>query len=167
MSPGARHGIYHTLVIPQLDFIPVAVAKQLSKFEKTGGKILWADRVQRGAEHAKNDSAVKEALYSAKTTSTAKLAQTIPASFSPRFDLTFTPDTDQLVIGRFNRGGKQVYLLVNRLQKGISVGVRGQRQSVAGKITVLDPSTGKIVIVSLPVSLSLEPNRALILIPVN
>ncbi len=34
------YGSYHTLVMPQLDFIPHKVAFQLKRFEEAGGKIL-------------------------------------------------------------------------------------------------------------------------------
>ncbi|MBT7068428.1 MAG: hypothetical protein HN919_19180 [Verrucomicrobia bacterium] len=155
-------GVYHTLVVPQLDFIPLAVAKQLARFQKTGGKILWVDVVPRGAEHAKHDAPVKAWLKDAKPTRIATLAQAIPASFSSQFDLSFTPGTDQLVIGRFHQGGKQVYLLVNRLQKAITATVT--RKGGAGRVVVLDPSTGKISKVGLPAKLPIQATRALLLI---
>ncbi len=158
-------GVYHTLVLPQLDFIPLSVAKQLVRFEKSGGKLLWADRVPRGTEHARNDAKVKPWLERAKATPAGKLAEAIPASFSARFDLVFTPGTGQPVIGRFHRGGKPIYLLVNRLQKGISATIT--RKSGKGSVTVLDPSTGAISQAGLPATLPISATRALMLMPNN
>jgi hypothetical protein len=159
------YGLYHTLVMPQLDFIPLAVSEQLRRFEEAGGTVIWVDRVPHGAEHTKNDAAVKAALRNAQAIRVDQLAGSITASYSPEFDLSFTPGTDQLTVGRFHQNGKQVYLLVNREQKSIPVKVRGHRKGAPGKIKLLDPSTGKIREVSLPINLSLEANRALMLIP--
>jgi len=160
------YGSYHTLVMPHLDFVPLAVTEQLEQFEKTGGKVLWIGDVPRGAEHAKNDPVVNKALKNAQVTKVGEIKDAIPISYSPQFDLAFTPGTDQLTIGRFHKDGEQVYLLVNRMQKAISVGVEGHRGStLSGKVKVLDPSTGKINEASLPIRLPLEANRSLMLMP--
>ncbi len=67
-------------------------------------------------------------------------------------------------MGRFIRDEQQAYLLVNREQEGIKVQVKGQRKS-KGKLQLLDPSTGEINQVSLPATLPMKANRALMLIP--
>jgi hypothetical protein len=160
------YGSYHTLVMPQLDFIPLAVVRQLKRFEKAGGKILWVDEVPRGAEYAKNDQKVKKSLQNAHKVGIDQIADLISNSYSSEFDLTFTPGTDQLTVGRFHKNSEQVYLLVNRMQKAISVDVQGHRvKGGTGKIKVLDPSTGKISKVQLPAKLPLEANRSIILMP--
>ena len=159
-------GSYHTLVMPQLDFIPLAVAEQLKRFEQAGGKILWIDQVPRGAEHAGNDQAVYAALKNARAISVEQIAGSIKKSYSPEFDLIFTPGTDKLTVGRFHQKNEQVYLLVNREQEEIMVDIQGQRvQSGNGKVRVLDPSTGKISSISLPASLTLEANRSIMVMP--
>jgi hypothetical protein len=155
------YGAYHTLVMPQLDFIPLAVVEQLKQFETSGGKIIWVDQVPRGAEHAQHDPAVKAALIKARSTDVDDLADSIAQSYSSEFDLMFTPGTGKLTVGRFHRNGKQVYLLVNRTQESITVGVKGKTRQVS----VLDPSMGKITEASLPLHLPLEANRALMLMP--
>ncbi|PHS14850.1 MAG: hypothetical protein COA78_05580, partial [Blastopirellula sp.] len=52
------YGSYHTLVMPQMEYIPLKVLEQLNLFEEAGGKILWVDDVPGAAEHAKNDEKV-------------------------------------------------------------------------------------------------------------
>lgn len=157
-------GVYHTLVMPQLDFIPMSAAKTLVQFERGGGKILWADKVPQGAEHAKHDAPIQGWLKDAKATPTAGLAKAIPASFSSKYDLSFSPSTDQLAVGRFHRDGKLIYLLVNRQQKPITAKVT-LKGAGKGVVSLLDPSTGKIKRVNLPAELPMEAVRALILIP--
>jgi hypothetical protein len=139
------YSAYHTLVMPQLDFVPLSVMRQLKKFEQSGGKVIWVDCVPRGAELVENDEAVKAALENAQPIPAGQLAGSIAGSYSPAFDLAFSPGTDQMMVGRFHRDGKQIYLLVNRLQKPISIEVKGE-----GTATLLDPSTGEITSLSLP-----------------
>ena len=144
----------------------MAVVEQLKRFENGGGKVLWVDQVPNSAEQTKNDQEVKKTLKKARKVDVNQIAGLIENSFSPEFDLTFTPGTDQLTIGRFHKKEEQVYLLVNRKQEALSVDVMGKRDIAgAGKIKVLDPSTGKIREISLPASLPLQANRSLLLMP--
>jgi len=160
------YGSYHTLVMPQLDYVPLKVIEQLAQFEQSGGKIIWVEQLPYGAEYERNDQKVKEALVNAQKVGIDKLADMIESSFSPEFDLTFTPGTDMLTVGRFHKQNEQVYLLVNREQEEILVEVRGQRlRSGKARVVVLDPSTGEINSVALPAKLSLEANRSLIMMP--
>jgi len=159
-------GSYHTLVIPHLDFIPLAVVEQLKRFEDGGGKILWVDQVPQSAEYAKNDAKVKKALQHADKVDVGQLTGLINNSYSPEFDLTFTPSTDQLTVGRFHKNDQQVYLLVNRKQEAISIEIEGQRtEGKSNQIKVLEPSTGEINNLALPAQLQIKANRALLIIP--
>lgn len=152
-------GSYHTLVIPQMDMLPLAVAEKLVDFQKSGGKVLWADKVPSLSEHTKNDQHFKKALSGATVTPTNKIASSIPRSYSTDFSLSFSPDPKTLAVGRFHSKGKEVYLLVNRQQKDISAKITGK-----GKVSVLDPSTGKIRSVSLPAELPMKAVRALMIV---
>jgi hypothetical protein len=146
--------------MPQLDFIPIAVAKQLQQFEESGGKVIWVGQVPHGAEHVENDSVVLAALENKPVTPVDKLTSDIAASYSSAFDLTFCPGTEQLIVGRFHKDGRLVYLLVNRKQEAISVNVNGGAESVQ----VLDPSTGEIRTERLPVTLPIKGICAMLLI---
>ena len=142
----------------------MAVAEKLKQFEQSGGKVLWIDQVPGGAEHENNNPVVNAYLKTAEVTPVKHLAESIAQSCSPEVDLSFTPGTDQLTVGRFLKDGDQVYLLVNREQEGIQVQVKGNRKGKE-QIKVLDPSTGNIGEIPLPAKLTLEANRAMMLIP--
>lgn len=159
-------GSFHTMVMPQLDYIPLAVSENLKRFEESGGKVIWVDQVPYGAEQCQNDRKVLKNLKHAQIVKVNELSALIKNSYSPEFDLTFTPGTDQLTIGRFYKNDAQVYLLVNRLQQDITVDVDGQLAHKTGaKIKLLNPSTGEISDIPLPSILKLEANRSLMLIP--
>ena len=154
------HGSYHALVMPQMDILPLSVAEKLTAFQQAGGKVLWVDNVPALSEYQRNQAAVRKAMAGAKPIKVNQLAGSIPQSYSADFNLSFEPGSQALAVGRFHQKGKQVYLLVNREQKGITASVAG-----TGKVNVLDPSTGKIAVVAVPAKLKLEANRALMLIP--
>jgi hypothetical protein len=158
-------GAYHTLVMPQLDFIPLAVAKQLNSFQSAGGTVIWVGQVPRGAEYAKNDRAVVAALRGATSIAVDDLASAISNSYSSEFDLSFAVGPDQLAVGRFHKGGQPIYLLVNRTQKRLSVEVAGNRVRGKAMGQLLDPSTGEIHQLKLPARLDFEANRSLLLMP--
>ncbi|MDQ8195975.1 hypothetical protein QEH59_16185 [Coraliomargarita sp. SDUM461004] len=159
------YGSYHTLVMPQLDFIPLSVSQQLAAFEKQGGTVIWVDQVPRAAEHDVNDEAVISRLIGAKMTPHEELAAAIGRSCSADYDLSFSPGSDQLTVGRFYKEDQQVYLIVNRTEQMLSVQVDGHRDGAATMGHVLDPSTGTIRQLRLPVTLELQATRSLLLIP--
>ncbi len=160
------YGSYHTIIMPQMEFIPLDVTQQLDRFEKAGGKILWIDMVPGASEYAMNDKKVKTLLDDARSISIDEIKGSIERSYPEDFDLHFDPGKDEINAGRFIKEGKQIYLLVNREQKDILIEVQGQREEDGnGKIRVLDPSTGGINKVSLPVKLQLEANRSIVLMP--
>jgi hypothetical protein len=122
--------------------------------------------VPRAAEHARNDQKVAKILQNTHSVAVDQIADLINNSYSPEFDLNFSPGTDQLTVGRFHRNGEQVYLLINRNQEDIFINIEGQRtEGKLDQIKVLDPSTGKINKVSLPAQLQMKANRALLIIP--
>jgi|TARA_B110000091_G_scaffold70380_1_gene77507 hypothetical protein len=160
------YGSYHTLVIPQLDYIPLNVLEQLNRFEETGGKILWIDDVPRAAEHAKNDEKVKLLLKNVASVNSKNMVSSINDSYAAEFDLNISPGTDKLTIGRFHKNEEQVYLLINRMQESLSIDIEGQRNiGKSDQLNILDPSTGKIKAVSLPAKLNMTANRALLIMP--
>ena len=154
------YGAYHTLVMPHMEFISLKVIKKLKKFEASGGKVIWVGEVPHSAEHAKNNTAVKAALKNTKPVSVQTLSSEIPTAKFSQFDIAFSPGTDQLYVGRFLKSKQPIYLLVNRQQEAINVSVSG-----TGSVKILNPSTGKIRVSTLPAQLPLQGVRSLILLP--
>jgi hypothetical protein len=160
------YGSYHTLVMPQMEYIPLNVLEQLEQFKKAGGKVLWVDTVPKAAEKAKNDTRVNEILKNTGSVNIEHMVSSIDNSFSAEFDLDISPGTDKLTIGRFHKKDEQVYLLINRTQKALSIDIEGQRgDEFENALSVLDPSTGKIRAISLPANVEMKANRALMVVP--
>ena len=124
------YGSYHTIIMPQMEFIPLDVTQQLDRFEKAGGKILWIDMVPGASEYAMNDKKVKTLLDDARSISIDEIKGSIERSYPEDFDLHFDPGKDEINAGRFIKEGKQIYLLVNREQEDILIEVQGQRKKM-------------------------------------
>jgi len=154
------YGSYHTLVMPAMDFLPLDVAQQLARFQEAGGKVIWVDSVPYAAEYAKHDAEVKALLGQSAAISMEAIVPAIGTSYSDDFDLKFSPGSDQLLVGRFRQNDKPVYFLVNRMQEELPVKISGK-----GQVKLLDPSTGEIQSVRLPLQRSLGAVRSLIVMP--
>ncbi|EDM26995.1 hypothetical protein LNTAR_07119 [Lentisphaera araneosa HTCC2155] len=154
------HGHYHTLIMPQIDIIPLMVVKKLREFQQAGGKVIWVEMVPRLSENKHHENTVKKAMAGVKLTKLKQLSAAIPKSYSSDFNLSFSPGSKSLAIARFRQDGKPIYLLVNREQKPITASVAGK-----GRVSLLDPSSGKISSVRLPAKLPMAGIRSLLLIP--
>jgi len=156
------HGSYHTLVMPQMDILPLTVAEKLKAFQDGGGKVLWVDNVPALSEQKGNEKAIKNAMAGAKQITANQLPEAIKESYSSDFDLSFAPGARTLTVGRFHRDDQPVYLLVNREQTDIEARVTGKE-----RVTVLDPSTGSMRELSLPAQLPIKAVRALLVLPLS
>ncbi len=157
------HGAFHTLVMPKMEFIPLAVTKKILELERAGGKVLWVDQVPTMAENQRNDDGINESLGRFQPISAGELKSEIDRSYSSAFDLSFSVAPEQMTVGRYTKGDHQIYLLVNRKQEVLSTEVSCTTCHKQDPFQVLDPSSGLIREVSLPTMIELKGNRSLLL----
>jgi hypothetical protein len=151
-------GSYRVLVMPPMDLLPLEVLRKIEAFEAAGGKVLWVDEIPSSALYSRDDEAVRQGLTAARTVAAGELPALIGQSYSPAFDLTFTPGTSELGVARFHRDGKKIYFVMNKKEQDLAVQVGG-----SGPVTVLDPSTGEIREATAPLPLQIGPLRSMLL----
>lgn len=151
-------GSYRVLVMPPMDLLPLEVLRKIEAFEAAGGKVVWVDEVPSSALYARDDEAIRQGLADARPVAAGELPALIGRSFSPLFDLTFTPGTSELGVARFHRDGKKIYFVMNKKEQDLAVQVGG-----SGPVTVLDPSTGEIREATAPLPLQIGPLRSMLL----
>jgi hypothetical protein len=151
-------GSYRVLVLPPMDLLPVEVLRKIEALESAGGKVVWVDEVPSAALYARDDEAVRQGLAAARPVAAGELPALIGQSYSPAFDLTFTPGTSELGVARFHRDGKKIYFLMTKKEQDLAVQVGG-----SGPVTVLDPSTGEIREATAPLPLQIGPLRSMLL----
>jgi len=146
--------------MPPMDLLPLEVLRKIEAFQAAGGKVVWVDEVPSSALYARDDEAVRQGLADARSVAAGELPALIGRSFSPSFDLTFTPGPAELGVARFHRDGKKIYFVMNKKEKDLAVQVGG-----SGPVTVMDPSTGQIREATAPLPLQIGPLRSLLLQP--
>jgi hypothetical protein len=151
-------GSYRVLVMPPMDLLPIEVLRKIEALESAGGKVVWVDEVPSSALYARDDEAVRQGLADARPVAAGELPALIGQSFSPSFDLTFTPGPAELGVARFHRDGKKIYFVMNKKEQDVAVQVGG-----SGPVTVMDPSTGEIREATAPLPLQIGPLRSMLL----
>jgi hypothetical protein len=151
-------GSYRVLVMPPMDLLPLDVLRKIEAFEAAGGKVVWVDEVPSAALDARDDEAVRQGLAAARPVAAGELPALIGQSYSPAFDLTFTPGTAELGVTRFHRDGKKIYFVMNKKEEDLAVQVGG-----SGPVTVMDPTTGEIREATAPLPLQIDPLRSMLL----
>jgi hypothetical protein len=144
--------------MPPMDLLPVEVLRKIEALESAGGKVVWVDEVPSAALYARDDEAVRQGLAAARPVAAGELPALIGQSYSPAFDLTFTPGTSELGVARFHRDGKKIYFVMNKKEQDVAVQVGG-----SGPVIVMDPSTGEIREATAPLPLQIGPLRSMLL----
>ena len=165
VSKGAMQigcGAYRYLVMPQMEFLPLAVLDKIHAFEAGGGSVLWVDTKPQLGESAGDDAAVVAGLAAAKVMHPADLAANIPSPYPATFDLRFGPASERLGVARFLRNGQAVYLLVNQTDQPLQASAQS---AVTAKVRVFDPVTGNIREAALPTDLEIGAFASILIVP--
>lgn len=164
VSEGAMQigvGSYRYLVMPQMDFLPLAVLEKIKAFESSGGTVLWVDTKPQAADVAADDAAVAAALAKAEVVTPSDLAARVTSPYLPGFDLQFAPGAGKLDVARFQRDGQPIYFLVNRTGGTMTADISGP----AGEsIEVLDPATGTTTAKPVPTRVTIDKDNSLLVL---
>ena len=155
-------GSYRYLVMPQMDFLPLAVLHKIKAFEAGGGTVLWVDTKPEHGEYAQEDRSVAATLKTANVIGPADLAAHIPTPYPANFNLRFEPGSGHLSVARFQRKNQPLYLLVNPTDQPIKASAQS---AVASTVQVFDPTTGGMTTTSLPSSFEMSGFGSLLLMP--
>lgn len=155
-------GSYRYLVMPQMEFLRVAVLDKIKAFEAGGGTVLWLDSKPQHGEYAREDAAVAAALKTAKVLRPADLAAHIPSPYPAKFNLQFETGSARPAIARFQREDQPIYLVVNQTDQPLKASVLA---AMAAKVRVFDPTTGNIKPIALPADLEIGGFGSLLLLP--
>lgn len=156
----AAHGRYTTIVMPEVELLPLEVAEKLAEFEKGGGRVIWVKTLpQLGdapAEHAK----VRALFAGRKTVRPSDVSTEIGSVVPPGFNLC-TGETP--LIARFVRDGRQINFLVNYRDKPMDVPL----ESVDGSplaVQIYNPLDGSIISKTTPTSVTIGPQSSLLVV---
>ena len=156
----AANGRYRTIVMPEVELLPLKVARKLEEFEKEGGKVIWVKTLpQMGDRHDEHEK-VRSLFAKKKTLSPGHVAEAIGQGLPPGFVL---PTGPEVLVARFNRDGRRITYLVNYRADKLTVPLTltsGGRRS----FDIYNPMDGSITARQFPTSVSIEGDASLFLV---
>jgi hypothetical protein len=156
----AGGGRYDIIVMPEVEVLPLAVAKKLEEFEKAGGKLIWVKSLPELGDAPGEHEEVRSLFAGKKTVKPGFVAKEIGPVLPPGFALR----TDGApLVARFVRDGRRIDYLVNYRAQPMSVPL----SSVDGgkrDLQVYDPIDGSIAARQTPVSVTIGPYSSLLVV---
>ena len=154
---------YTTLILPNVDLLPLAVVRKLEQFQRAGGRVLWVDGLPRLGDARDGHAAVRDAVASQKVVNAAavrnELGTTIPVGFRLRVEGV----PQGLFVGRYTRHGRPMTYLVNSNAKPVDPAVRSEAGADA-TVRVYNPVDGTIRQHKLPFTLTIEGHASRFLV---
>ena len=116
----AANGRYRTIVMPEVELLPLAVARKLEEFEKGGGKVLWVKCLPQLGDTTEEHEKVKLMFAKKEILSPGLVAEAIGTALPPGFTLETGSD---VLTARFTRDGRHITYLVNYQADTVTVPV--------------------------------------------
>jgi hypothetical protein len=154
---------YTELIMPEVEVLPLAVAKKLEAWQKAGGKVYWVNSVPHLGNAPGEHEPVREAFASAATIAPSnvigQLGPAAPEGFRLRVDLP----ADDFFIGCFTRDGRRINFVVNNsaVKAGLPFSLEG---AGANTVQVYNPADGSITERQLPATLDIDPSSSLFIV---
>ena len=153
---------YYSLLLPQVELMPLPVLQKLDLAAKAGVKIIWHGTVPRlGATESEHEPVRK--LASALTTASEPIGE-IPCGWGGDFSVRFAVDAKRIMVTRFHRQNRCLYLISNRTGNPLTVPMES---ATSNSLAIYDPATGVIENKKLPFNFELEANQSRVVIDSN
>ena len=156
----AANGRYRTLVMPEVELLPLAVARKIEEFEKGGGKVIWVKSLPQMGDSSEEHEKVKTMFAKKKILSPGRVAEAVGAELPPGFSLQTGSD---VLVARFNRDGRRITYLVNYHAGKVDVPLTlasGSSQS----FDVYNPMDGAVTAQKVPGSVTIDGDGSLFLV---
>ncbi len=156
----AANGRYRTIVMPEVELLPLAVARKVEEFEKGGGKVLWVKSLPQLGDTPEEHEKVKSMFAKKNVLSPGRVAEAIGTALPPGFTLQ---TGSEVLTARFTRDGRRITYLVNYRSDKVTVPVT--LSSGGGRtFDVYNPMDGTIQHQELPGTLTIQGNASLMVV---
>ena len=160
LAGGARYDI---MVMPEVEVLPLAVAKKLEEFEKAGGRLIWVKSLPELGDAADEHEEVRSLFAGDKTVKPGFVAKEIGHVLPPGFALR----TDGApLIARFVRDGRRIDYLVNYRAQPMSVPLSSAGGD-ALDMQIFNPLDGSITAQQTPSNVTIAPYSSLLIVENN
>jgi len=154
---------YTELIMPEVEVLPLAVAKKLEAWQKEGGKVLWVNLRPRLGNASGEHEAVRQAFASAATMPPAEVISHLGPAAPDGFRLRVDKAGQDIFIGRFMRDGRRINYVVNNREakQSFSFSLEG---AGADGVQIYNPADGSITERQLPATLDIDPSSSLFVV---
>jgi hypothetical protein len=156
----AANGRYRTIVMPEVELLPLAVARKLEEFEKGGGKVIWVKCLPQLGDTPEEHEKVKSMFAKKEILSPGRVAEAIGTALPPGFAVQTGPE---VLTARFTRDGRSITYLVNYRPDTVTVPV-ALSSGNSRKFDVYNPMDGTIQSQELPGALTIQGNASLLVV---
>lgn len=156
----AGGGRYDIIVMPEVEVLPLAVAKKLEEFEKAGGKLIWVKSLPELGDAPDEHKEVRSLFAGKKTVKPGFVAKEIGPVLPPGFGLR----TDGAPLtARFVKDGRRVDYLVNYRAQPMSVPLSS---ADGGRLDlqIYNPLDGSIAAQKTPGNVTIAPYSSLLVV---
>lgn len=152
---------YRYLIMPQMEILPLSVVRQLERFQKGGGEVLWVDSTPARGAYQEEDKAVLRSIRNASPVKTELIGERLKEPYSPDFSLRFEDAAGEILVTRFRRLDRRIYFVVNTSGEPVSMTASSD---ASGLVEVFDPLSGEIWEQTLPLENKIAGYSSLLLV---
>lgn len=159
----AAGGRYAVIVMPEVDVLPLDVARKLADFEAGGGRILWVATLPTMGDAPAEHAAVSEIFAGRRIVAPGDVVATLGRVVPPGFAVEVEDLPPGVFTARFVRDGRRITYVVNDGLEPVEVQARA---AAGGTLTadVFDPLTGTVTPLQVPGILFVEPSSSLLIV---
>jgi hypothetical protein len=154
----AANGRYTTIVMPQVELLPLDVAEKIAEFQKAGGKVVWVNSLPQLGDAPGEHEQVSGLFAGQQTVRPGEVVAAIGRVVPPGFELR----TDDIpMIARFTRDGRRINYLVNYRPQLMTVPLESAGDAPLS-VQVYNPLDGSITTQQTPATVTIPPQSSLI-----
>jgi hypothetical protein len=153
---------YYSIVLPNVQVIPLEVLEKLADCSQAGIKLIWVDTLPSMGITALEHEQVKK-LASSFHICEQPLKELRKVK-NPGFQLYFESDRDRLTIGKYSRRNNRIYFIVNDSGSPSNLSVESAHTQT---VKIYNPVDGSIREEGLPLKINIGKYESLFLIESN
>lgn len=156
-------GRYAMVVMPEVEILPLAVARRLAEFQAGGGRIVWVQCLPELGDAVTEHETVRSMFAGQRIVSPDNVVREIGTVLPPGFAVEVADPPQGVFAARSVRSGRRITLLVNDGLQPAGVGVH----TVAGgafTADVFDPLAGTVKPTQVPGRLGIGPCSSLLIV---
>ena len=159
----AAGGRYSVIVMPEVDVLPLEVARKLTDFEAGGGRILWVATLPTMGDAPAEHAAVRQMFAGRSVIAAGDVVPALGTVMPPGFTVEIAVPPSGVFTARFVRAGRRITYVVN---DGLEPAEIQARAAAGGTFTaaVFDPLAGTITPTQVPGILSVGPCSSLLIV---